>query len=90
MVVPVIENEKLERRYKASEAIQSLLDQNQIWATCEPCDFGVRVSIEGDWKHDHLRARYLLIDAGYDYRGEVPTEDTGEDYYPADHYILVM
>lgn len=95
MLDPVVDmsekefKEHLERKYLVAELIEKLLSDARIWSSCEPCDFGVRVSIEGDWKHDHLRAKLLMEEAGYDYCGEVPTEDTGEDYYPADHYIRV-
>ena len=78
-----------EKKYFVAEQIDHLLANKGIYSICEPCDFGVRVSIEGDWKHDHLRAKLLIEEAGYMYCGEVVTEDTGEDFYPADHYIKV-
>ena len=78
------------RNQMVADDIYKLLRENQLWAECEPCEFGVRVSIEGDWKHDHLRAKLIIQEAGYDYYDEVVTEDTGCDWYSADHYIRVM
>ena len=46
------------------------------------------VRVEGDWKHDHLATKWALEKEGWNEIKEVQLEDTGEDYYPADHYVV--
>ena len=73
--------------------LYELLKQYKLSVDCiEPCETGVRISISwgGDWKHDHWRLRYILAENGYDYAGDVITEEDGSDCYSADHYIRVF
>ena len=47
----------------------------------------VIVSINwGDWKHEHLRANYLMGLLGYTCYYEDETETNGTDAYSADHF----
>lgn len=49
------------------------------------------VSIDwGDWKHEHLRCKYLMLDAGYGCDGTVTTNEDGSDCYSADHYYYKL
>lgn len=43
------------------------------------------MDIHGDWKHDHLRTKWLMEGLGYEQEYEDITEDTGSDCYPAIH-----
>lgn len=90
-LTPLFSDEtKLSRNQKVANDIYNLLSENQLWADCEPCEFGVRISISwGDWKHDHLATKWLLERAGYDYSGSVVTESDGDDCYSAAHYVRV-
>ena len=45
------------------------------------------IEISGDWKHDHLRADYLLKQLGGVSFGEKITEDDGTDSYTSIHYF---
>ena len=52
----------------------------------------ITIYIRGDWKHDHLRANYLLKE-NFDLMPRIDenvTEDTGEDWYPATHTYYVL
>ena len=40
----------------------------------------------GDWKHDHLRADYLLNNIGYTCIDTVVTDSDGSDCYSAKHF----
>lgn len=80
----------------ARDNIEKLLSKEHIMIDdiriTEPDYDGIRVCISvrwGDWKHEHGYLRYLLIENGYDYDGEVVTEDDGSDCYCADHYVKV-
>lgn len=48
----------------------------------------VAVEIEGDWKHDHLRTKWLMAEIGYKQVFETVTEEDGSDYYTAIHYFV--
>ena len=49
----------------------------------------------GDWKHEHLRADWIireyleLMGLEVVMTREIPTEEDGSDTYSADHYIFV-
>ena len=49
----------------------------------------VCVDIEGDWKHDHWRADYLLEQAGYRKLFEEEYGYSDSDYYCSVHKYLV-
>ena len=79
--------------YKMNEELDKLLDENGVW--CEVVVYPNKIEIEkhwGDWKHDHLRLKYLvgeyLIQNGIEYEhNEVVTEEDGSDCYSAIHYF---
>lgn len=45
----------------------------------------IKIIVEnGDWKHDHIRLRKVMANAGYVCFGRhIPDEDTGEDSFSA-------
>ena len=50
-------------------------------------DGSICVGIDwGDWKHDHLRADYLMRQLGYELVEERVTDDDGSDTYSSEHY----
>lgn len=71
--------------------VQKLLDDNHIFAEVyayrDDMQNVVCANIDGDWKHDHARADWLVSErlGGYLLRKDI-TEDTGCDWYPAIHY----
>ena len=78
---------------KATEQVEKLLSDNYIGGEVEPYDmipaFTVHISW-GDWKHDHLRAKYLIENAnlGTFIKSET-TEEDGSDCYSATHYFIL-
>ena len=42
------------------------------------------VTLEGDWKHDHVRLNWLMSEEGYSVLSE-DAEDNGTDYYRSTH-----
>lgn len=70
--------------------IDSYLNENGINAN-DLWNQGTTIFMEisGDWKHDHLRTKWLMEGLGYEQEYEDVTEDTGCDWYPAIHkYVL--
>lgn len=43
----------------------------------------------GDWKHDHLRAKWIMEEKGAICLGDVVTEENGSDCYSAVHHFVV-
>ena len=72
--------------------ITTLLNENHLSADVEQYEGlpAFVVSIHwGDWKHEHLRAKWLIENAnlGHFIRSET-TEEDGSDCYSADHYFV--
>ena len=71
--------------------VQKLLDDNNIFAEVyayrDDMPNVVCANIDGDWKHDHARADWLVGERlGGILLRKVITEDTECDWYPATHY----
>lgn len=45
-----------------------------------------RVDIDGDWKHDHLRADYLMEQKGFTKVSESVIYSNGDDTYLSAHF----
>lgn len=75
---------------KAME-LEKMLRENGVWCDVYPViedkAFAVEISW-GDWKHDHLRAKWLMGEAGYIHTGEEVTEEDGSDTYSARHFFV--
>lgn len=72
--------------------VEALLNENHISAEVEQFEDipAYTVHIEwGDWKHEHLRAKWLIENAnlGKFVRSETTDED-GSDCYSATHYFV--
>lgn len=65
--------------------IEEHLRKNDIWADVYVHDEKtLAVEIErGDWKHDHLKADYIMSNIGYRNIKQTITEDDGSDCYSA-------
>ena len=78
-------NERYEKRMKYCEKAREAL--KELYCDVEPAMFGsddVIVEIHwGDWKHSHLRADWLMEQAGFEFCGENVTEEDGSDCYSA-------
>ena len=74
---------------KKYEIIEKILRNNNISAEVHQKNNNV-VEVEiswGDWKHDHMRAKYLLNNAGFEFISTIVTEEDGSDTYSAVHFF---
>ena len=81
------------RMIKIVEKIDKLLNDNNIWANVYEHNELPVVFVDinwGDWKHSHLRTKYLLENIGCLYLGEDVTEEDGSDCYSAIHKYIVV
>lgn len=86
-----------EKKIEIEKSLYDILNKNHLY----PEEIGfftdtvVKISIAcGDWKHEHLRLRWLLSELGYQYISSLyisslTTEDDGSDCYSADHYFAI-
>ena len=72
--------------------IEQMLRDNHVYADVYPYrDIEVVFAVEinwGDWKHEHLSAKWLLQEAGHVYISSQVTEENGSDTYSAIHYFV--
>lgn len=75
-----------------AQQIQEQLQNNNVYANVYPTQYKniVCVNIDGDWKHDHAYAKYLIEQMFDDceIKTKVVNQD-GSDWYEADHYVIV-
>ena len=95
------EQDKLNKVLKLGDEIVNYLDKNNIshvelynYSIYAPIDrIGViGIYIDGDWKHDHLRADWLVKEKYHPIKVEnASLEDTGGDWGPELHtyYIYI-
>lgn len=83
----------IEKMNKLCGLINRYLSENKVWADVFPLGNGlpvVEVHISwGDWKHEHLKTRWLMQNAGAVYLGGDVTEENGSDTYSAVHRFIV-
>ena len=79
----------IEKLNEISEKVQRYLVENRIWADVYPMGNGLPVICVhiswGDWKHEHLRTKWLLEEIGALHFGYEVTEENGTDTYSAVH-----
>lgn len=46
------------------------------------------ITIDGDWKHDHLRIDYLMEGLNLTRLGEQDVEENGDDWYKSTHIYI--
>ena len=82
-----------DKKLEISEKVEKYLRENKLWASVEPYldDLPViEVDISwGDWKHEHLRCRWLLEEVGVHFINTLVTEENGSDCYSARHRFYV-
>lgn len=80
--------------YEVAEKVQKLLDGEDVFAEVWPSNTGLPaciVSIRwGDWKHEHLRAKWLCEQHGGYVMSSAVTEEDGSDCYSAEHRIVFI
>lgn len=81
------------------EELQKLLDKVNETFRQNNCSFRVEpilgvpntasVEINGDWKHDHAYADYVMEKNGFKCISERVIEDTESDWYTSVHYYIL-
>ena len=90
----------LPTQYEFDEEISKYLSDNKVWVESVYSDYdkdtntvGISVEVDGDWKHDHLRADYLMSDYFSDdliQTGEDVLEDSDDDSYESRHIYVIQ
>lgn len=70
-----------------ADKIEQILREEQLWCDCYEMDGKIYMEIDGDWKHEHLRAKLILADYGYNVI-EVYHEESECDWYEARYIVL--
>ena len=82
-----------QKKLEISEKIDKYLRDNRLYADVQPYwdDLPViEVDIHwGDWKHEHLRTKWLLEEIGVSFINTIVTEENGSDCYSAIHRFYV-
>jgi hypothetical protein len=70
-----------------NDEIKRYLNYNEIYPDCVYENEGnIEIEInDGDWKHDHIRCKYLMSELGYNQLDVVVTEESDSDCYSAVH-----
>lgn len=71
------------------EKIYKIMKENKLYGDITVHnDNAIEIEISGDWKHEHLKLRWLIFDNFNvkDYK-QIVTEEDGSDYYTAIHYF---
>lgn len=66
--------------------IESMLRDKGVWSHVYNDFDEIVVEIRwGDWKHDHLRTKFIMDELGYRQVSEEVTEEDGSDTYSSIH-----
>jgi hypothetical protein len=83
-------NEAIEKQLR--ERVQEILSSHKM-----PYDFEIDSQsfikitvVDGDWKHDHLRLKWLMEENDFKHFGENVTEEDGSDCYSAIHTFIYL
>lgn len=71
--------------YKIVEQTEKILADEIPFELLDSSKTTIAIEIDGDWKHDHLRADYLMEQNGFVLLSKWVTEDTGSDWYKGIH-----
>lgn len=93
-------SQRFPTKHEFSSEIFNYLFDNKVWVDSVYSDYiedtntvEVSVEIEGDWKHDHLRADYLMNDYFSDdlvKTREDILEDSDDDSYESCHIYVIQ
>lgn len=84
--------EKMIQFQNAMDEIRKMLWKNGVSAEVNAFDQELPIMVVsirwGDWKHDHIRAKFLIDDTGdWVFMKTEETETNGSDCYCGDHYF---
>ena len=84
-----------EKMRNLQDKVEKILKDNEVYGY--ELDFNlelenvVYIEIEwGDWKHDHLRLKWIMEKNGFRQAGEDVTEEDGSDCYSATHTFIYL
>lgn len=82
------------------EEISKYLSDNRVWIESVYSDYdkdnntvGISVEVDGDWKHDHLQADYLMykyFSKDLEESGETEIGESDDDSYYSLHTYVIM
>jgi hypothetical protein len=86
-------------KHEFSSEIFNYLSDNKVWVESVYSDYdkddntvGISVEIDGDWKHDHLQADYLMykyFSGDLKESGETDIQESDDDsYYSCHTYVI--
>lgn len=86
-------------QYELDGIIERYLSDNHVWVESVYSDYDkdknvleISVEIDGDWKHDHLRADYLMDNYFFEdlsHIGEDVLEESDDDSYYGRHIYVI-
>lgn len=90
----------LPTQYEFDEEISKYLSDNKVWIESVYSDYDkdrniveVSVEVDGDWKHDHLQADYLMnkyFSEDLEESGETEIGESDDDSYYSLHTYVIM
>lgn len=72
------------------EKIESIFKANDLYADVYESKFSNTICVEinwGDWKHEHLRCKWLMSENGFEHIREEIIDENGSDCYSSIHYF---
>ena len=79
--------------YEDEIEVDNILMENKLHASVYVSKLENKLFVEinwGDWKHEHLRCRYILENNGYVQINEQETEENGTDCYSSIHSFMKL
>ena len=74
------------QKIRLSNEIEKMLENNNVYGICVPVDDFFEIEISwGDWKHEHAKTDWIMMEAGFRVVDVFVTEDDGSDCYSAVH-----
>lgn len=93
------ESSSLPTQAEFDSNIDKYLSDNRVWVESVYSDYDkdkniveISIDIDGDWKHDHLRADYLMNKYFYDdlaQTGEDEIQESDDDSYYSRHTYVI-
>lgn len=94
------ESSSLPTQAEFDSNIDKYLSDNRVWVESVYSDYdkddntvGISVEIDGDWKHDHLNADYLMykyFSGDLKESGETEIQESDDDSYYSIHTYVIM
>ena len=73
------------------ETIETMLRKNDLWANVYENKLSNEICVQinwGDWKHDHLKCKWIMLENGFEHTKEEIIDEDGSDCYSSIHYFV--